>query len=135
MTVLSSEDAYYQLSYYTLAHKDPAFIHQNIVDAYAAQTADDNTKPIKIIFALIGLYLTVEKGYTGKQVQIMHIALGTKKRDWPKIDLPSNRGEITVIEVLAAAAGKDRDNLIKKWCESVWNAYKDSQPIIRGLIK
>jgi hypothetical protein len=135
MTTISPQDAYYQLSYYTLAHKDPEFIHQHIVDAYAAQTADESTKPIKLIFALIGLYLAVEKNYTGKQVQIIHIALGANKRVWPKIELPLNRGEITVLDVLAIKEGKERDLKIKEWCKSVWVTYKSSQQIIRDIVE
>lgn len=33
----SEQQAYYELSYYTLAHPDPNFIHQHIVDAFGAQ--------------------------------------------------------------------------------------------------
>jgi hypothetical protein len=43
--VTSDQDLYHELSYYTLAHPDPSFIHQHIVDAYAAQHADDARRP------------------------------------------------------------------------------------------
>jgi hypothetical protein len=59
------QEKYYELSYYTLAHDDPRFIHQHIVDAFAAQTANQDTNPIKVAFALIGLYLYLERDYTG----------------------------------------------------------------------
>ena len=52
--------AYDELASYTLAHGDPAFIHQHVVDAFAAQHATDDSKPIGVAFALIGLYLHVE---------------------------------------------------------------------------
>lgn len=64
----SDQEAFNELSYYTLSHGDPAFIHQYIVDAYAAQHADEKSKPITVAFALIGLYLHIEKHYSGKQV-------------------------------------------------------------------
>jgi hypothetical protein len=52
-------EQYNELLYYTLCHQDIGyFIHQHVVDAYTAQTADNNTKPIAIIFALVGLYLS-----------------------------------------------------------------------------
>jgi hypothetical protein len=63
------QDAYDQVRYYTLSLGDPAFIHQHVVDAFIAQHADENTKPIAITFALVGLYLHVEKGFSGQQVQ------------------------------------------------------------------
>jgi hypothetical protein len=59
-------DLYDQLSLYTLSHADPSFIHQHVVDAFAAQHADDRTKPITLTFALVGLYLHAERGFSGK---------------------------------------------------------------------
>ena len=53
----SERECYHELTAYTLSHTDPAFIHQYAVDAFAAQTADDTTKPITLAFALMGLYL------------------------------------------------------------------------------
>jgi hypothetical protein len=41
----SEQDAYNELSAYTLAHRDPAFIHQHVVDAFAAQRADRYRRP------------------------------------------------------------------------------------------
>jgi len=65
---MTSEDASYELCYSTLAHRDPSFIHQHVVDAFAAQNADEQTKLIKLTFALVGLYLHVETQFSGKQV-------------------------------------------------------------------
>ena len=116
-------EKFYELSYYTLAHPDPAFIHQHVVDAFAAQTADENTKPIGVAFALIGLCLYLEKSYTGKQVQLAHIALARRKREWPRFDLPESRGEITVADVLSEPAGPGRDAKIREWCSSVGGVW------------
>jgi Family of unknown function (DUF5946) len=127
------QEKYYDLSYYTLAHPDPRFIHQHIVDAYTAQTANQDTKPIGITFALIGLYLYLEKNYTGKQVQMAHMALATRKREWPTFDLPESKGEITVADVLNEPAGEKRDAMIRTWCASVWQAYSDSHEKVRNL--
>jgi hypothetical protein len=43
-----------------------------IVDAFFVQTATSTTKSITLWFGLVGLYLYVEKGYTGRKVQQMH---------------------------------------------------------------
>jgi len=135
MSESSLEQArYYELSYYTLAHKDPRFLHQHIVDAFAAQTADENTKPIKLAFALIGLYLYLEKNYTGKQVQSAHVALANRQKEWPKLDLPETRGQITVEDVLAEPEGAERDEMIHRWCGSVWQAYRESHERVRELV-
>jgi hypothetical protein len=43
------------------------------------------------------------------------------------VDLPNDRGAMTVVAVLAASAGLDRDRAIDAWCECVWNAYRTSR--------
>jgi uncharacterized protein DUF5946 len=58
-----------ELSSDTLGRGDADFIHQLLVDAYAAQHATPASKPITTAFALIGLFLFAERGFTGKQVQ------------------------------------------------------------------
>ncbi|HEU0050916.1 MAG TPA: DUF5946 family protein [Patescibacteria group bacterium] len=128
-------NAYNELSFYTLSHQSPSFIHQLIVDAFAAQCADEQTKPISITFALIGLYLHLEKGFTGKEVQRAHMELAKKKHVWPKIPLPKQRGKITIFSVLQEPDGSKRDAIIECWCESVWEAYKDAHEQIADLLK
>ena len=130
-----SKQLYYELSFYTLAHTAPSFIHQHIVDAFTAQTADENTKPISLIFSLAGLYLYLEKGFTGRQVQKFHLQMAKDKREWPTIVLPANRGTIDVSHVLAAAPGPGRDSMIYQWCASVWGAYKANRDAILALLK
>lgn len=123
--LLTEIDQYHELSFYTLEHPDKEyFIHQHIVDAYTAQHADDNTKPIAISFALVGLYLFAEMHYTGKQVQLAHMEMALTKRKWPFFELPFFRGNITVSEVLAASPGTERDEMIKSWSRDVWQAFQ-----------
>lgn len=61
----SERDAYHELQCYTLAHRDAEFVHQYVVDAWAAQYADERTKPVTLTFALAGLFLHLEKGLSG----------------------------------------------------------------------
>lgn len=131
----TEEELFHELMYYTLAHPDPAFIHQNVVDAYAAQTADDGTKNITIVFALIGLYLHLEKNFTGRQVQKAHMTLANRRKQWPRPLLPKDRGSIAISDVLAAATGPPRDAMIHNWCVSVWKACKETLPLIAELAK
>jgi hypothetical protein len=84
----SEQEAFYELCHYTIAHFDPIFIHQYVVDAFAAQTADKKTKPITLTFALAGLYLHLKKNFTGKQVQQAHMQLARHKKSWPNFKLP-----------------------------------------------
>jgi hypothetical protein len=131
----SEQDLYNELAYYTLAHPDPAFLHQNLVDAFAAQHADETSKPIYVVFALIGLYLCVEKGFTGKQAQGAHMQLGKTRRAYPRLPLPFDRGKIGIRDVLATAPGPVRDAMIHQWCACAWEAWHDSRAYIVALAK
>jgi hypothetical protein len=131
----SDQDLYNELAFYTLSHPSQAFIHQHAVDAFAAQHADERSKPIATVFALIGLYLHIEKGFSGKQVQKAHMQLATRRKQWPRLEPPEERGATGVSAVLAAPPGEERDEMIRAWCVAVWNAWKVTQGQIRELVK
>lgn len=133
--IVNTEQAVYdELCYYTLAHSDASFIHQHVVDASAAQTANENTKPIKLTFALVGLYLHIEKQFNGRQVQLAHMKLAQVKQEWPTFSLPKNRGAVTVSNVMASPAGPERDEMIHQWCVSVWDAFCENREVISKLL-
>lgn len=127
------QDAYDELASYTLTHGGRAFIHQHVVDASAAQQATPATKPIALAFALIGLYLHVERGFTGRQVQRAHMMLSKRSRDWPAFALPEHRGAMTAADVVAAPAGVERDRAIDAWCAAVWASYREAAPSVAAL--
>jgi Family of unknown function (DUF5946) len=126
---------YHELCGYSLTHADPAFLHQHVVDAFAAQIATASTKPITLIFALVGLYLHVEKHQSGKQVQRVHTLLARRHKNWPRLNLPTARGDVTVSDVMSAPAGPARDALIDTWCASVWAAYRACHDQVAELIQ
>ena len=128
-------DLYHELICYTLAHGDPSFIHQHVVDAFAAQCADECSKPNAVTFALVGLFLHLEKSYTGRHVQLAHMNLARRRKDWVMPPMPPDRGNLRVCDVLAAEAGPMRDAAIHEWCASVWDAWKPSQPVIVALVR
>ena len=125
--------AYDEVYVYTMGR--PGFILQHVVDAFAVQNANHNSKPIAVVFGLVGLYLHVEKRLSGHEVQKLHMKLGRHKRDWPSLYLPEDRGSVTVAHVLAAPAGPERDNAIDDWCRSVWTACGDNRDTIVSLLR
>jgi hypothetical protein len=125
--------AYDEVYVYTMGR--PEFILQHVVDFYGAQTASRDGKPIGIVISLVGLYLHVEKHFSGRQVQKAHMELGRRKREWPIVDLPDGRGAITVADVLAAPAGPERDRAIDAWCECVWASFRASRQTIVDLLR
>jgi hypothetical protein len=123
-----------ELSYYTLAHADPAFIHQHLVDAYGAQHVRQSKSTIGPAFALAGLYLAVERGFTGRQVQKMHMQMAGRSKQWPRFDPPEDVGPLTVADVLSVEAGLRRDQKLIEWCASVWSAWSSEHPRVREMV-
>jgi hypothetical protein len=132
---LTNDEAYEQICYYTLSLQDEDFIHQNVFDAFAAQTTTDADKPIKLFFALVGLYLYVEKGFNGRRVQRVHMEIARSASNWPRFELPENRGSVTALDVVRADPGAERDQMIDRWCRAVWGEYAKTRPIIETFLK
>lgn len=130
----AEQAAYDELLGYTLTHGGREFVHQYAVDAWMAQHADERTKPIGITFALVGLYLHLERGFTGRQAQQAHMALGRRKEPWPAVDFPATRGALTAADVMAAPAGPERDRALDAWCASVWEAYAANRGRVAELL-
>jgi Family of unknown function (DUF5946) len=125
--------AYDEVYVYTMGR--PGFILQHVVDAFAVQTAEENSKPLVVVFGLVGLYLHLEKQFSGRAVQEAHVKLGRRKREWPKISLPMDRGSMTVVDVLAAPAGPERDKAVDNWCQSVWASFGGNRQTIVALLR
>jgi len=115
---------YHELSAYLMMHPDLTFRAQHAVDAYAAQHSGGATKTITTAFAVIGLYLAVECGYTGRQVQQAHMALANRNLQWPSLDLPTRPYAVFVTDVLAAREEPDRHEMLMKWARHVWDLWE-----------
>ncbi len=128
-----------ELYAYTLARDRSEFIHQHAVDAYAAQHIGKDTKPIALAAALIGLFLFVERGYTGRQVQLEHMKLGNRMKTWPLFEAPGKYATLTVIEPLIVPPGSERDDQIKQWARAVWDGWKgrhaEVEMLYEGLLR
>jgi hypothetical protein len=137
VTSEAEQQALNELTAWTLGLRDGAFIHQHVVDAWGLQHADEHSKPIAVAFALIGLYLHLEKGYSGREVQRVHMRLGQPhgrgagRKDWPRFALPKDRGSVTVRDVMAAPES-ERIEAIEKWCRAVWEAWSESHEAVRA---
>ncbi len=121
-----------ELYAYTLTLGDSEFIHQHVVDAYAAQHSTADTKPINQCAALIGLYLFAERSYTGRQVQQAHMALGNKMKQWKLFELPGQRALLTVVDPLHDEQGSKRDERIKQWARAVWAMWSEHHSVVES---
>jgi hypothetical protein len=126
---------YSNLLCYTVSKQDLEFIHQHAVDAYAAQHAGGTTRNITVAFGLIGLYLALEKGYTGKQVQREHMRIARVRKNWPCLEPPRTPASLTVMDVLNAVNGPEKDALIRQWMAAVWESWADRQQWVRAMMR
>jgi len=125
---------YDELAALSLSLRDPDFIQQLVVDSYAAQHSSPMMKPITTAFALIGLYLTFERGYTGKEVQQAHMDIAKKRREWPRFNPPSNTNMVTVQQVLNSIKKDNYRSPITRWGKSVWDMWGPEQENVRLLV-
>ncbi len=123
-----------ELSAFTLS-RDVDFIHQLVVDTYAAQHSGLKLKPIGTAFAIIGLYLTFERGYTGKQVQRAHMILGKVHRQWPRVNPPKGKAALTVLDVVRGLTEENYKERINAWGKSVWLLWSPEHGNIGKLVE
>jgi len=125
---------YGELSAYTLTRGYTDFIHQLAVDTYAAQHSGEGMRPIATTFALVGLYLAYERGYSGRPVQDAHRRLAGRSKDWPRFEPPSHTGALTILDVMHARPGEDRDAVLRQWGRSVWDAWGKEHARVESLV-
>lgn len=129
-------ELFHELSFYSLAHPNqPYFIHQHVVDAYAVQHLSSRTKMIKATYGLLGLCLYLEYGFSGKEVQNVHVQLSHDKSNWPTIRYPLEPINFSIRDILNASDGAERDAKIREWCEVVWEAHQVNQQAMRDWLK
>ena|SRR5436305_9733327 len=126
--------AYDEVYVYTMAR--PGFILQHVVDAFAVQTADETTKPIAVVFGLVGLYLHIEKQCSGRHVQEVHRKLARARRSWPRVQLPEARGSMTVADVLAARSrtGHRYRRLVSVRVDRIRRQSRDDRRSMRSAV-
>lgn len=125
---------YDELTAYTLSLRDETFPHQFAVDAYAAQHAGKNVKPIAITFALVGLYLACERDYPGIKVQKAHMLLARTARQWPQWRRPEAQASRTVLDVLNAPEW-ERIGMLREWSRSVWRMWEAEQAKVAAFVQ
>lgn len=123
-----------RLTAYNLQQASDDFRHQVAVDTYAAQHPGLPAKRVTLWFALGGLHLALEEGWTGRQVQVAHQRLSRLDKAGPDLDHLAVQSDMTVGDVMAARPGDERDTALMEWARAVWRAWSPSHAAIaRGL--
>ena len=125
--------AYQELSAYGVQRARPDFLHQEAVDAYAAQHPEAPAKPISTWFALVGLHLALDRGRTGREVQRAHMRLGRRKRTWPILPPPADLTCMSAADVMRELPGDARDVAVLRWAGEVWQCWAPAHQTIATL--
>ena len=106
--------------------------HQLTVDAYGAQHAGVPAPPISTAFALVGLHLALEKGWSGTAIRAAHQALAARHRAWPPFAMPTERGRLTIAHVAASTTPDEHAGRVQAWAASVWEAWSSEHDAVRS---
>ncbi len=128
-------ERYHELTAYTLSLGDPDFVHQHVVDAYAAQHSGPAVDGRRTGLALIGLYLYLERGFSGRSVQQAHTRLARRSGPWPPVSVTAPITGLTVDDILATPPGPRRPSLVHEWAVVVWRAWEDRRPDVTVLTR
>jgi hypothetical protein len=110
-------------------------LHQLTVDAYAAQHAGGSAARIGVAFALIGLSLSLDEGWSGDQVRDAHQYLGATFKDWPGFAPAAERTWMTVYDVALASSPEEHARLVQRWASEVWAAWAPIHSDVLALIE
>lgn len=125
---------YHELSANFIMSPDVTFRTQHAVDAYGAQHSGNRVKNIRTAFSLIGLYLAVEREYTGRQVQHAHMELAKGNIKWSSFILPIGPYSLSVADVLNVDEVK-RNEMLMEWSKDVWDTWENYHEWTRNICK
>jgi len=126
-------EMFMKLSGYIAQGYDEEFIQQMSIDTYEAQHAGGTTKNIAGAFGLIGLYLSLEKGFSGKEVQRAHMDLANRSKEWPRFGPSPSKWKMTVKNVVDAGPKKSK-KMIHLWAKATWKEWEFEKERIIGLM-
>ena len=123
-----------RLTAYNLQHASYDFRHQVAVDSYAAQHPGPPAKRVTLWFALAGLHLALDEGWTGRQVQVAHQQLSRLDKAGPDLDRLVGQSAMTVGDVMAARSGEERNTALMDWARVVWRAWSPCHAVIAASL-
>jgi hypothetical protein len=107
--------------------------HQMCVDAYLCQHVGPGTKAISICFGLNGLYMMLERGFTGLQARAAHGYQAENFTAWPRFEPPPDVGPLTAVDVALAGSPEEHVDLVRRWGRQVWDAWSHAHEEIAAL--
>jgi hypothetical protein len=108
--------------------------HQLLVDTYAAQHAGERSAPITTAFALIGLSLALERGWSGLRVRDAHQELARRYREWPRFATPPSSATMTVEDLAFTRTPGEYVEALHHWAHGVWETWRHEHHRVEALL-
>lgn len=106
-------------------------LHQLTVDAYGAQHTGPMVPAIGTAFALIGLHLTLDIGWSGNAVRAAHQYLAAQPHEWPEFATPQTRAGLTIADVAGSQTPQEHASRVRAWAASVWESWSAEHQAVR----
>ena len=105
------------------------------VDTYAAQHSGDQTSALSLAFALIRLFLALERGASGLDVRTAHQKLARRNITWPRLERPLSVGSLTVQALADVASPQAYADQVQSWAADVWDAWGARHDEVAELVR
>jgi hypothetical protein len=107
--------------------------HRLSVDAYAVHhPGGDSRQAIQSVGVhLVRLCMFLERGLTPEAANDAMLRAGKQKAKMFKLARPANLGAVTVQDVLATHSEEAHVETVRRWAQSVWQAWSDHHATIR----
>lgn len=121
-----------------LEYSDPAYgaVHLLTVDAYVLQHSEGHG-PRSNAYHLIRLCWLLEGGGDPRigQGGPRSRALSDGYKDFPFLEPPANRGDVTVVDIHGAAGPEEHAERVRRWAASVWEAWRADHAWARQWVR
>ena len=110
-------------------------VHRLTVDAYAAQHPGirERRTTQSVWVHLVGLHLALERGFGNDFATQMIGALTRRAGTLVWLEPPDSLGLITVQSIVDAHEPMDHEQAIRRWSQSVWEAWKPHHQSIQTI--
>ena len=120
-------------------YEDPKYfrLHRLSVDTYAVQHpgVDGPQARNSVGIHLSRLELVLVRGWPIERANDAMLSLTAKKRDYPWLTPPEQRGEVTVKDVLVARDAPEHEAAVTRWAHSAWKAWAEHHATVNEWLR
>jgi hypothetical protein len=111
-------------------------LHRLTVDVYAVQHPGEDTPQARnsVGIHLSRLCLILERGWPIERANDAMLTITAKKKSYPWLAPPADRGPVTIHRVLATTTPNEHLAAVRQWANSVWKAWAEHHETVRSWL-